>query len=101
MGDKGLISWRQKIVDLLMNAQMDSSLKHAELLVGTPRFLRVNTITAPKLYELDNPREIENLIALGNRNASNADILLQVKSRFLNGVGVMDWREHTRQAYIS
>ena len=53
MGAKGFIHWRKVIVDLLMNAQMNSSLKHAELLVGTSRFLRVNTITAPKLYELE------------------------------------------------
>jgi uncharacterized protein len=101
MGHKGFVRWRKMIVDVLMSAQMDSSLKHAELLVGTPRFLRVNTITVPGMYELDNSREIEDLIALGNRIASNADILLQVRSRFMNGVGVMDWREHAKQAYIS
>jgi uncharacterized protein len=99
MGSRGLLGWRAKIVDLLMNAQMDSSIHHAELLVGKPRFLRVNSIAPPNMYQLDNPREIESLITLGNQQGSTADILLQVKSRFMNGVGVMDWREHARQAY--
>jgi uncharacterized protein len=99
MGSRGLLGWRTKIVDLLMNAQMESSLQHAELLVGKPRFLRINSVTPPKTYELDNSREIESLITLGNQQASNADNLLQVKSRFMNGVGAMDWREHARQSY--
>jgi hypothetical protein len=99
MGYRGLVGWRRKIVDLLMNAQMDSSINHAESLVGKPRFLRVNSITPPNMYELDNTKEIESLIALGNQQGSNADILLQVRSRFMNGVGVMDWREHARQSY--
>lgn len=99
MGSRGLVRWRKKIVDLLMNAQMDSSLRHAELLVDRPRFLRINTITAPNEYTLDNPREIENLITLGNHQGSSAENLLQVRSRFLNGVGVMDWRGQTEQTF--
>jgi hypothetical protein len=51
------------------------------------------------MYDLDNSREIESLIALGNQQASNPDVLLQVRSRFMKGVGVMDWREHSRQSY--
>jgi uncharacterized protein len=99
MGYRGLVGWRRKIVDLLMNAQMDSSINHAESLVGKPRFLRVNAMVPPNMYGLDNAVEIENLIALGNQQASNPDVLLQVRSRFMNGVGVMDWREHSRQSY--
>jgi uncharacterized protein len=99
MGYRGLVGWRRKIVDLMMNAQMDSSINHAEALVGKPRFLRVNAMVPPNTYDLDNSREIESLIALGNQQASNPDVLLQVRSRFMNGVGVMDWREHSRQSY--
>jgi len=75
-----------------MNAQVDSSVRHAQLLVGEPRFLRVNTMTAPGMYALDGSREIEDLIALGNRRASDPEILNQIKSRFLNGISAMDWR---------
>jgi len=75
-----------------MNAQVDASVRHAQLLVGEPRFLRLNTMTTPGMYKLDGSREIEDLIALGNRKASDPEILYQVKSRFLNGINAMDWR---------
>ena len=92
MAEAGWLKWGKTLVDLLMNAQLDASVKHAQLLVGEPRFLRVNVTTTPGMYALDGANEIENLIALGNRRASQADILNQVKSRFLNGIEAMDWR---------
>lgn len=89
----GFLGWGTTMIELLMNAQVESSVQHAARLVGEPRFLRVNTVTAPGTYSLDNSIEIENLIALGNKEASDPDILYQVKSRFLNGVASMSWRE--------
>jgi hypothetical protein len=76
-----------------MNAQVDSAVRHAQQLVGEPRFLRINTTTTPKMYSLDNAREIEDLISLGNKKASDPAILYQVRSRFLNGINAMNWRE--------
>jgi uncharacterized protein len=93
LGSAGLLGWRRSIIDLLMNAQMDSSIRHAQLLVGNPHFLRVNAVTPAKMYELDSINEIEDLAVLGDKSASNPDILSNVKSRFLNGVGVLDWRQ--------
>jgi hypothetical protein len=88
----GLTKWATAIIDLLMNAQMESSIKHAQLLVGEPRFLRLNVMTSPGEYRLDSTKEIEHLISLGNTKASNTDVLYQVKSRFLNGVEATSWR---------
>lgn len=88
----GWARWGRTLIDLLMNAQVDSSVRHAQLLVGEPRFLRINTMTTPGMYKLDGSKEIEDLIALGNRKASNPEILYQVKSRFLNGIDAMDWK---------
>jgi len=92
MAQAGWARWGKTLVDLLMNAQVDSSVKHAQLLIGEPRFLRVNTVTTPGMYVLDGSKEIEDLIALGNRRASEPEILSQVRSRFLNGISAMDWR---------
>jgi uncharacterized protein len=92
MKNAGVLKWGRTLIDLLMNAQVDSSLRHAELLVGEPRFLRINAMTAPGEYVLDNSAEIGNLIALGQRTASDGNILYQVKSRFLNGVSTDSWR---------
>lgn len=94
MGRSGWMGWGLKLVNLLMNAQVDSSLRHAQLLVGEPRFLRINTTTTPGLYALDGSKEIESLISLGHRRASDPEILYQVKSRFLNGISAMDWRSN-------
>jgi uncharacterized protein len=85
--------WGRTLIDLLMNAQVDSAVRHAQQLVGEPRFLRINTTTTPKMYSLDNAREIEDLISLGNKKASDPAILYQVRSRFLNGINAMNWRE--------
>lgn len=87
----GILPWGKKLVRLLMNAQEESCLKHAKLLAGEPRFLRVNAMTSPGSYRLDNPAEIEELAALGNREAMKPEVLGQVRSRFLNGVSVSPW----------
>jgi len=82
----GILPWSKKTVGLLMTAQAEVSQKHAKLLAGEPRFLRVNVTTSPGSYTLDSPREIEELAALGNREAEKPEVLGQVRSRFLNGV---------------
>lgn len=92
MTQSGLIRWGKTLIELLMNAQIDASLQHAKNLVGEPRFLRVNTVTSPGIYSLDSSREIEALITLGNKKASDPDILYQAKSRFLNGVASIPWK---------
>jgi uncharacterized protein len=76
-----------------MSAQAEVAQKHAKLLAGEPRFLRVNVITIPGSYTLDSPKEIEELAALGNREAEKPEVLAQVRSRFLNGVFAAPW-EH-------
>lgn len=92
LADVGIAGWGKTLIDLLMNAQIDSAVRHARQLVGDPQFLRINAMTSPGLYTLDNAEEVESLIALGNRKASDPSILNQVKSRFLNGICAMDWK---------
>lgn len=88
----GIAGWNKTLIDLLMNAQADSAIQHAQQLVGDPRFLRINATTPQGLYKLDDAKEIESLVALGNKTASNPSILYQVKSRFLNGIPAMNWK---------
>ncbi len=91
--DSGITGWlrEKKILNLLMNVQQESSLKQTKLLLGEPRFLRVNTITMPNTYRLDSPAEIHELADLGQHVASDVNILGQIKSRFLNGVTAIPW----------
>lgn len=88
----GIIRWNRALISLLMNAQVDSAVRHAQQLVGEARFLRINTVTNEGMYALDDTREIESLAALGNKAASDPSVLYQVKSRFLNGIEAMNWR---------
>jgi uncharacterized protein len=92
-GRSGWLRWGRNLLDLLMNAQLASSIEHAERLVGSPRFLRINTVTPQGMYKLDGSEEIDSLIALGNKTASNISILGQVKSRFLNGIASIPWKD--------
>ncbi len=87
----GVVSWGKKLIDLLMSAQAEVAQKHAKLLAGEPRFLRVNVMTSPGSYTLDSPEEIEELAALGNREAAKPEVLSQVRSRFINGVFATPW----------
>lgn len=88
----GVLSWGETLIELLMNAQVESSLQHANNLVGEAKFLRINTVTIPGMYSLDSSKEVEALITLGNKEASDPSILSQVKSRFLNGVTSVPWK---------
>lgn len=96
MNQSGVIGWGKTLIELLMNAQVESSLQHAKLLVSEPRFFRINSITVPKMYSLDSSEKIQELIALGNKKAIDPAILYQVKSRFLNGVNSMSWRDFSK-----
>jgi len=91
----GILQWSNKLIRLLMTAQEESSINHAKLFAKEPRFLRVNVMTSPGSYRLDDSKEIEHLAAHGNFEASKPDIFGQIKSRFLNGVIVNDWKSHS------
>lgn len=93
MADAGWLQWAKTLIDLLMNAQLDASLKHAQMLVGYPRFLRINVTTTPGEYVLDGAEQIESLISLGHSTAANIDTLSQVKSRFVNGICAIPWND--------
>ena len=91
--DSGILGWRKTLIDLLMNAQIDSSIDHAQRLIGDARFLRINAKTAKGQYALDDSTTVANLAALGNTTALVPSTLSQVKSRFINGISAADWRQ--------
>lgn len=100
LANAGIVGWNKTLIDLLMNAQVDSAVQHARQLVGDPRFMRINATTPKGLYKLDDAKEVESLITLGNKTASAPSILYQVKSRFLNGIAAMDWNLSAQQAHL-
>ncbi len=89
----GIIRWNVKLLKLLMSVQAESSLKLAKNLAGQPRFLRVDTVTVPGTYALDDSNQTNELASLGKREAEHPEILAQIRSRFLNGVRVTPWKK--------
>jgi len=87
----GILRWSKSLIALLMNTQAEVAQKHAKMLAGEPRFLRVDVTTVPGSYSLDNSAEVEELAALGNKEAEKPEVLGQIRSRFLNGVLVAPW----------
>jgi hypothetical protein len=89
-------AWKKKIIDLLTNAQQESSIRLAQHLVGEPHFKRVNVVVPNGSYSLDSPMEIDELASLGNMAALKVEVLREVKSRFLNGIKVGSWKRFGR-----
>ena len=87
--------WRQAILKLLMQAQQHSVVKLTGQLLGAPRLLRVNEITRPGSYSLDDPTKVSELVQLGSQAAKDEEVLRQVRSRFLNGRTALPWRTET------
>ena len=66
-----------------------------EVVWGAPRLLRVNEITRPGSYSLDDPTKVSELVQLGSQAAKDEEVLRQVRSRFLNGRTALPWRTET------
>ena len=90
----GIIKWNKSLIKLFMNAQVDSAITHSRELIGEAKFLRINETTPSGHYTLDDPQNIKDLATLGNKIASSASLLSQVRSRFLNGVHALSWKQH-------
>jgi len=89
----GLIRWglKGRIVNLLMNAQQESSIRLAKDLVGDAHFTRINATVPNGSYSLDSSKDMEALASQGLNIAVQPEILREVKSRFLNGIHAAKW----------
>lgn len=79
----GIFGWSKQIMELLMRGQAETALSQAQLLVGSVH--RIDAIAEPGRFKLDDPRNIDDLIGLGFKEARKAEHLDIIKSRFLNG----------------
>lgn len=90
--DSSIAGWNKNLITLLMDAQVNSAVDHAENLVGKARFLRIDQTIKPGEFTLDDSRRISELANLGRQQARDYEIRSQIKSRFLNGVIAGDWK---------
>jgi hypothetical protein len=86
LASSGLIGWSTRIVNLLLNAQVEAAQAQAKLLVGEERFLRVDDLTQPEEFTLANAEEIDALAQRGRAKAIEKAVLEPVQTRFLNGL---------------
>lgn len=75
----GFLRWLRFAPELLMQAQAKGALAHAKLLTGN-RMLRITESVAPGRFQLDDPRCIEQLQALGDKAARHHEP--EVSARF-------------------
>jgi patatin-like phospholipase/acyl hydrolase len=76
----GLLQWVRFAPELMMQAQAKGALAHAKLLTGN-RMLRITESVAPGRFNLDDPRSIGGLQALGEKAARHHE--REVSRRFL------------------
>lgn len=86
---KGKAGWAPESADLFFSAQEHSALIMAESFLGPARHLRINQQT-PSEIKLDDTEAIEDMTTRGNRVA--IDSFSGVRSRFLDGIYVEDWK---------
>lgn len=77
----GGAQWNIGLIDLLTEAQVDAALGQARLMTDN-RMVRIDTITRPGRFSLDNSREINDLMALGEQAARQHE--RQISERFLS-----------------
>jgi patatin-like phospholipase/acyl hydrolase len=83
----GLLRWGQKIVETLMFGQAQGAVAQATSLLRD-RFHRIDYLTEPRIYVLDDARVVEELITLGRGEAEKIEHRQAVRDKFLNGLPV-------------
>lgn len=90
--ESGIFIWNKKLIDIFSNAQIDSCIRNARDLIGSPRFLRVDEYSNTGRFTIDDATKVEDLINSGYGVGAEPGILSHIKARFLNGVPAMNWK---------
>jgi patatin-like phospholipase/acyl hydrolase len=77
----GLAIWNKNIIDILMQAQTSYAVSQAKIMLDK-KFLRINEITKPGRFSIDNSNNISELISLGITQARKCES--EISTRFLN-----------------
>ncbi|MEO6811459.1 MAG: CBASS cGAMP-activated phospholipase [Isosphaeraceae bacterium] len=80
----GILSWNKGLVEIFMFAQVEAALAQANLITGG-QVHRIDAVTLPGRFLMDDARAVDELIALGDMEARKRVNVDVVKERFLNG----------------
>lgn len=86
---KGKVGWAPESADLFFSTQEHATSVMVECFLGPTRHLRVNQQT-PSEIKLDDTEAIEDMASRGNMVA--LDSFSAVRSRFLDGIHVSNWK---------
>ena len=80
----GLLGWGQKVIETFMFGQAQGAVAQATCLLRD-RFHRIDYITEPRIYAMDDAKVVQELIVLGRGEAEKIEHRQVVRERFLNG----------------
>jgi patatin-like phospholipase/acyl hydrolase len=81
----GLLGWGRKIVETLMFGQAQGAVAQAKSLLRD-RFHRIDYVTEPRIYTLDDARVVKELITLGRGEAEKFEHRRAVRDKFLTEI---------------
>ena len=81
----GYLGWAPTIIETFMFSQIQASVNEAQCLLGKDRFHRIDFLTIPNTWIMDDPNGIDDLIIAGQNAATLVDTVNTVMLQFLNG----------------
>ena len=89
----GLLGWGNKVVETFMFGQAQGAVAQARCLLGD-RFHRIDYLTEPRIYAMDDARAVEELINLGRGEAEKVAHRSAARALFFDGTSrPVDWIE--------
>ncbi len=96
----GLLRWGPKIIETLMFGQMQAAIAQARCLLRHGLFHRIDFVTQPGLYRLDNATCVQQLLTLGRNTAQLKEHMTVVQKEFLNGDTIASWPNSKRLSNV-
>ncbi len=84
----GLLGWGIKIIETLMFGQEQAAVAQARCLLRHGLFHRIDYLTEPRLYHMDNAACVQQLLTIGRSTAELNEHMSVVQKKFLNGATI-------------
>ena len=84
----GLLGWSTKIIETLLSGQAQAALAEVRCLLRHGLFHRIDYLTEPRLYHMDNASCAQQLLTIGRNTAELNEHMSVVQKEFLNGATI-------------
>ncbi len=89
----GLLGWSTKIIETLLFGQAQAAIAEACCLLRHGLFHRIDYLTEPRLYHMDNASCVQQLLTIGQSTAELNEHMSVVQREFLNGATITPFRQ--------